>query len=201
MNNNHAKDDAGQSTRCQPCHPRSRVVMYDSSSRDSDSIALNADKDDSATENGSEVTDLRTEIERTIDTLRTHHHSTTSHYDPSGTPIRCQETNTGTAEDETIEGLTGRIWSKRTNKEMRNKVRFESEPRRSVRIRTSKRVETLGGVESFQKISCLGKTPIPTPRRYPVPPFPHLKKDMPNHEWFPLNPRRGKCGMKQPIHG
>ena len=174
------------------------MEIYGSSGRDSDSIAPNADKDDFDTDNGSEKTDLRTEIERTIEALRTQTPTMTSpigystaiapttlHRDPSGTTIRGQETNTGTPEDETREGLTGKIRSKHVNTEIRSKVGFELEPRLSKRIKTAKTVRKHGGVEYFLKISRLGNTPSPTSRRYPLPPFPRLKKDMPNHEWFP----------------
>ena len=111
-----------------------------------------ADKDDSDTDNSCEVTGFRTKIERTIETLRAQTPTmtspigcstaiapTTSYQDPLCTPLRGRETNTDTAEDETREGLTGKITSKQVNEEKRNKVRFELEPRRSERMKTAKK--------------------------------------------------------------
>ena len=75
-----------------------------------------------------------------------------SQQDPSGTPIRCQETTTGTQrEKETNNGETGKIRPEHVKEEIRNKVWFEkeTEPRRSDRIKTPKRVEKRCGVEYF----------------------------------------------------
>ena len=162
-NNNLADDDAGPS-HTMPTIPLEektnyrRVVIYDSSSRDSDSITPNADRDSSDTESKSEETGLRAEIGRQIETLRakaptmtspiecsTAIAPTTSQLDPSDTPIRGQETNTAVAEEE----MTGKPRSKQVHEEVRNKVRFELEPCRSERIKTAKRLGKLGGVEYF----------------------------------------------------
>ena len=74
---------------------------------------------------------------------------TTSQLDSSGTPIRNQETNTVISEEGNKEGMTGKLRSKQVNEEIRNKIRFELEPRRSERIKTAKRVGKFGGVEYF----------------------------------------------------
>ena len=132
--------------------------MYDSSSRDSDSIPPSADKDSSDTEDSHDETDLRAEIGRKIETLRAQTPTMTSpigcsstiapntaQLDPSGTPVRGQKTSTVIAEQE----LTGKPRLKQIYKEMKNQVRFELEPRRSERVKTAKRIGKLGGVEYF----------------------------------------------------
>ena len=143
-----------------------RVVLYDSSNRDSDSIdASNADKDNPDTDNSSEAGGLRTDIERAIETPWEQTPAMTSPIGcstaipptaiqlvPSGIPIRGREKITGTAEGQTCEGQTDKIRLNHvSNKEIRNKVRFENEiePRRSERIKTANRVGILGGVEYF----------------------------------------------------
>ena len=162
-NNNMTGDEAVRShtpstmpLRKKPSY--SRVVMYDSSSRDSDSIAPSTDKDSSNTEDSRDETDLRAEIGRKIETLRAQTPAMTSligcstaiapnaaQPDPSGTSIRGQGTNTAIAEQES----TGKLALKQIHKEIKHQVRFELEPRRSERLKTAKRVETLGGVEYF----------------------------------------------------
>ena len=156
-NNNKADDDAGPShtmtTMPLKKNPNySRVVMYNSSSRYSDSITPNVDRDSSDTESNPEETCLRAEVERQIQTIRDQTPTMTSpigcstaQLDPSGTPIRGQETNTAVAEEE----MTGKPRLKQVHDEMRNKVRFELEPRRSEKIKTAKSVGKLGGVEYF----------------------------------------------------
>ena len=74
LNNNQADNEAGTS-RTIPTMPSkkltySRVVMYDSSSRDSDSMVPNVDKESSDTDSNSEETSLKAEIGRQIKTLR-----------------------------------------------------------------------------------------------------------------------------------
>ena len=97
-------------------------MLYESPSRDSDSTAPNADRDDPDTDGSFEAAGLRTEIERTIETMRAQKPAMTSpircstaiaptmsHHDPSGTPIRGREANTGTMEKEIRDGRTGKI--------------------------------------------------------------------------------------------
>ena len=89
-----------------------REVVYDSSSRDSDSVTPNADMDASDTEGDSEETDRETEIGQKIEELRAETLTLTSPIgcstgivtntaaqpDQSGTPIRGQEANNTTTE-------------------------------------------------------------------------------------------------------
>ena len=124
------------------------------------SIVPNVDKDSSDTDSNSEETGLRAEIGRQYKTLRaqtptmtspigcsTAMAHTTSHLDPSGTPIRSQETNTVITKEGNKEGMTGKLRSKQVNEEISNKVRFELEPRISEKIKTAKRVGKFGGVD------------------------------------------------------
>ena len=90
--------------------------MYDSFNRESDSIVPTVDKESSDTDSNSEETDLRAQIGRQIETLRTQTPTMTSpigcsialapitsQLDPSGTPTRSQEINTNIAEEENKE--------------------------------------------------------------------------------------------------
>ena len=116
INNNITGDEAGPSHTL-PTMPLkkklsySHVVLYDSSSRDSDSIPPSTDKDSSDTEDNHDETDLRAEIGRKIETLRAQTPAMTSPIgcstaiapnteqpDQSGTPIRGQGNNTAITE-------------------------------------------------------------------------------------------------------
>ena len=136
-----------------------RVVVYDSSRRDSDSVNNDADKDSSEEEDNPEDTSLRAEIGREIENLRNQSLMLTSPIgcstdiatdaaqpDQSGTPIRGQSTVTSaTAEHET----TSKPRLKQKTKVENNQTKTELEPRRSERIRMAQRVVKLGGVEYF----------------------------------------------------
>ena len=157
VNNNQADNDVGPSHSMPTMTSKKLtyrcVVMYGSSSRDSDSIVPNVNKDCSDMDSKSVETGLRADIGRQVETLRAQTPTmtspigcstviapNTSQLDPSGTPIRIQETNTVIAEQGNKEGMTGKLRSKQVKVEIRNKVRFELEPRRSERIKTAKRV-------------------------------------------------------------
>ena len=90
-----------------------RVVVYDSSSRDSDSVAPNADMNGSDTESDSEKTDLETAIGQRVEELRAETPTLTSPIgcsteivtsaaqpDQSGTPVRGQESDVAITEQE-----------------------------------------------------------------------------------------------------
>ena len=90
------------------CNP---VVVYDSSSQDSDSVAPNADLNGSDTESDSEETDLETAIGQRVEELRaetltlaspigcsTEIATSATQPDQSGTPIRGQEAYTAMKE-------------------------------------------------------------------------------------------------------
>ena len=135
-----------------------RVVVYDSSTRDSDSVAPNADMDGSDTESDSEETNLETAIGLRVEELRAETPTLTSPIgcsteivtsatepDQSGTPIRGQESDVAVAEQEP----TGKPKSKLKFEIDKNQIKTESEPRRSERIKTAKRIVKLGGDEYF----------------------------------------------------
>ena len=88
-----------------------RVVVYDSSSQDSDSVAPNADMDGSDTEGDYEETDLETAIGQRVEELRaetptlassigcsTEIATSATQPDQTGTPIRGQESDTAITE-------------------------------------------------------------------------------------------------------
>ena len=136
-----------------------RVVVYDSSGRDSNLTDGSADEGSSDTEDITEDTNLRAEIGREIKRLRAQTPTLTSPIgcstelannptqpDHSRTPIHGQEIE-DTAE--TGEELTGKLRSKQKTNIEKTQTRTESEPRRPERIRSAQRVVKLGGVEYF----------------------------------------------------
>ena len=136
-----------------------RVVVYYFSSRDSDSVKNDADKDSSEEEVNLEETSLRAEIGREIKNLRnqtpmftppigcsTEIATDATQPDQWGTPIRGQSAaTTTTVEHETA----GKPMLKPKTKVENHQTKMELEPRRSERIRTAQRVVKLGGVEYF----------------------------------------------------
>ena len=136
-----------------------RVVMHDSSSCDSEATSNHADKNSSGEENTPEDAALRAEIGREIERMRSQTPMPTSPIgcstgiatdaaqpDTSGTPIRGQSAaNTG----EITQDNAGKIRLKQKNSAENSKSNFNSEPRRSERIKTAQRVVKLCGVEYF----------------------------------------------------
>ena len=136
-----------------------RVVMYDSSSRESNLSDASVDGDSSDTEDDPEETNLRAEIGRERERLRDQTPTLTSpigcctelannppQSDHSGTPIHRQEVDDTT---EPGEEPTGKLRPEQKINIEKNQTKFESEPRRSERIRSAQRVVKLGGVEYF----------------------------------------------------
>ena len=164
--NNNIEDNKPSTSHTLPTMPMkkkkqgyNRVVVYDSSSRDSNSVKNDADKDSSEEEVNPEDTDLRAEIGREIENLRnqtpmltppigcsTEIATDVTQPDQSGTPIRGQSAaTTTTVEHET----TGKPRLKPKTKTENHQTKIDLEPRRSERIRTAQRVVKLGGVEYF----------------------------------------------------
>ena len=160
--NNNIEDNEPSTSHTLPTMPMkkkkqgyNRVVVYDSSSRDSNSVKNDADKDSSEEEVSPEDTDLRAEIENlknqtpmltTPIGCSTEIATDVTQPDQSGTPIGGQSTaTTTTAEHET----TGKPRPKPKTKIENHQTKIESEPRRSERIKTAQRVVKLGGVEYF----------------------------------------------------
>ena len=164
QNNNTAEDEpsTSQTLPTMPSKKKrnyNRVVVYDSSSRDSNSIDTSAEKDSTDTEDDTEDADLRAEIGREIERLRaqtplppspigcsTELLGNTTQPDHSGTPIDGQETITTAATE--VESA-GKPRSNQKTKKEKNLTKTELEPRRSERIKTAQRVVKLGGVEYF----------------------------------------------------
>ena len=125
----------------------SRVVKDDSSSRDSESTSNHADKISSGEENTPEDTAVRAVFGREIERMRSQTPMPTSPIgciteiatdaaqpDTSGTPIRGQSAaNTG----ETTQDNAGKIRLKQKTSAENSKSNFNSEPRRSERIKTA----------------------------------------------------------------
>ena len=164
--NNNTEDKGPSTSYTLPTMPMkkkkqgyNRVVVYDSSSLDSDSVNNDADKGSSEEEVNPEETGLRAEIGREIENLRnqtpmlippigcsTEIATDATQPDQSGTPIRDQSTaTTTTVEHET----TGKPRLKPKTKVENHQTKIELEPRRSERIITAQRVVKLGGVEYF----------------------------------------------------
>ena len=110
-----------------------------------------------------EETDLRAEIGREIERLREQTPAPTTQIgcstgrasnppqpDVQGTPIHRQTTpDTGNETAEPGKGTTGKIWAEQISYFAKNQIKSESEPRRSERIKSARRVVKLSGVEYF----------------------------------------------------
>ena len=204
QNNNTAEDETttSQTLPTMPSKKKrnyNRVVVYDSSSRDSNSIDTSAEKDSTDTEDDTEGADLRADIGREIERLRaqtplptspigcsTEGPGNTAQPDHSGTPIHGQETiTTAIAEEEPR--------SKQKTKIEKSLTKNELEPRRSERIKTAQRVVKLGGVEYFWNAVRLGNSfTFTIPKKYPSTLFPRIKKNNTAQDWFPWNPTEGE---------
>ena len=141
--------------------PYNRVVIYDSSSHDSESTSQYADNDISEEEDVTEDTSLKEAIDREVERLwsqtpmltspigcSTETPQTTDATPPDefGTPIRGQNMPNAEATDQ---DHTGKIQLKQNIRDESNSLNSNLEPRRSERIRAAKRVVKLGGVEYF----------------------------------------------------
>ena len=161
--NNNTHDSDPSTSHTLPTMPAkkkyNRVVMYDSSSRESNRTDASVGEDSSNTEEEPEKTDLRDEIGREIERLRDQTPTLTTPIgcstepannqprpNHSGTPIRHQQAD-DTNEPE--EAPTGKPRSKQKIDIGKSQIKFKSEPRRSERIRSARRVVKLGGVEYF----------------------------------------------------
>ena len=138
-----------------------RVVMYDSSSRDSESTSNYADRATSEEEDATEDTALKAVIGREVERIRSQTPMLTSpigcsteispaadatRQDAFGTPIRGQNTSNTEAIDQVHAGKT-RL--KQNTNDENSSLDSNSEPRRSEKIRMAKRLVKLDGVEYF----------------------------------------------------
>ena len=169
MDNNNNEAEQGPSTsRALPTMPAKgkykRVVVYDSSSNAANSSSEEEEKSDTDTEEEStEEAAIRAEIGREIERLREQTPALTEPIgcstgradnppqpDIQGTPIHRQETlNFGNEIAEPEEAATCKIRAEQNSYSENNQIKSESEPRRSERIKSARRVVKLGGVESF----------------------------------------------------
>ena len=151
--NNNTEDIVSGTSHTLPMMPANkkrtynRVVMYDSSSHDSESTNNHADKNSFGEESTLEDTALTAEIGREIEKMRSQTPMPTSPIgcstktatdvaqpDTSGTPIHGQSAaNTG----ETAQDNTGKIRLRQTINTENSKLNSNLEPRRSERIRTA----------------------------------------------------------------
>ena len=138
----------------------SRVVLYESSSNDSEPINDQVDTTTSEEEDTEDIT-LKDMIGREVERIRSETPmpsspigcstelvppEDTAQPDTSGTPIR----NQSTSGIETVpQDVTGKIRLKQIVNGENNPLDLTIEPRRSERIRTAERIVKLGGVEYF----------------------------------------------------
>ena len=109
LNNNQADKDAGPSHTI-PTMPSkkptySRVVIYNSSSRDSDSMVPNVDKESSDTDSNSEENGLKAEIGRQIETLLAETPTMTSPFGCSTAKAPTEKDKNSKKEWESLVGL------------------------------------------------------------------------------------------------
>ena len=159
--NNNAADNEPSTSHALPTMPakkkHNRVVIYDSSSRGFNLTDASLGEDSSDTEEDPEETNLRAEIGREMERLRDQTPTLTAPIgcstelannppqpDHSGTPIHRQEVDDTT---EPGEEPAGKLRAEQKINIGKNQIKFESEPRRSERIRSAQRVVKLGGVE------------------------------------------------------
>ena len=167
--NNNTADNDPSTSHTLPTMPAkkkyNRVVMYDSSSCESNLTDASVGEDSSNPEEEPEETDLRDEIGREIERLRDQTPTLTTpigcstelannpprpdYSGTSGTPIRREQA------DDTNEPEEAPIGEPRSKQKIdigKSQTKFKSEPRRSERIRSTRSVLKLGGVEYFKTL-------------------------------------------------
>ena len=205
-NNNNDAEEGPSTSRALLTMPTKkkykRIIAYDSSSGESNTADPSSGEDnpDSDREEDPEETDLRAEIGREFERLREQTPAPTTQVgcstgrasnppqpDVQGTPIHRQTTpDTGNETAEPGEGTTGEVRAEQNSYLEKSQIKSESEPRRSERIKSARRVVKLGGVENFLYLLRLGDAyTFTTPARFPFTPFPRIKKDKPQQQWFP----------------